>query len=104
MMAAAAWALGTKSTYGAGLLLFHVYCDSQSILELCRCLADTVLLLSFLAACAGAYSGLALVNAVHGLRAWHILYGAPWTSAGGKLAAILTGATCLAPTSSLQEK
>jgi len=30
---AASWAPGTRETYGAGLLAYHVFCDSQDILE-----------------------------------------------------------------------
>jgi len=29
----AAWTLGTQETYGAGLLVYHVYCDLSGVTE-----------------------------------------------------------------------
>ncbi|KIJ29624.1 hypothetical protein M422DRAFT_127544, partial [Sphaerobolus stellatus SS14] len=88
-----------RSTYGATLLTFHIYCDSQDIPESRWCPVDTMLLLSFTAACAGSYSGSALFNNIHVLQVWHILHGAPWAPAGEELKAVLTGAAHLAPAS-----
>jgi len=33
----ASWQGSTKATYGAGLLVFHVFCDQQGIPEPARC-------------------------------------------------------------------
>ena len=51
-----AWAELTKTSYGVGLLVFHVYCDLQDVLEEQRCLVSPTLLLAFLCSCAGSYS------------------------------------------------
>jgi hypothetical protein len=47
----------TKATYGAGLLVFHVFCDQQGILEFSRCPATAQLVRMFLSCCAGIYAG-----------------------------------------------
>ncbi|KAG2124421.1 hypothetical protein DEU56DRAFT_744548, partial [Suillus clintonianus] len=94
------WAQSTKETYGAGLLVFHVYCDSQKIPETQRCPVSPTILLSFLASCAGSYSGTALANYTAGLKAWHLLHGRPWIVNAKELKAVLDGATALAPESS----
>ncbi|KIK31890.1 hypothetical protein CY34DRAFT_27992, partial [Suillus luteus UH-Slu-Lm8-n1] len=31
------WAVGTRECYGAGLLVFHVFCDERSVPEEQRC-------------------------------------------------------------------
>ncbi|KIJ54195.1 hypothetical protein M422DRAFT_241446 [Sphaerobolus stellatus SS14] len=98
------WAPGTLSTYGSGLLLFHVFCDERAIEELARCPADPTLLLAFVAACAGYYSGATIANSVHGVRAWHLLHGVKWAPSRDELSTVLTGATRLAPDSSKRAK
>jgi hypothetical protein len=72
------WALSMKETYGAGLLVFHVYCGSFQISEEHRCPISHALLLAFLLSCTGSYSGSVLSNYVAGLKAWHLLHGRPW--------------------------
>ncbi|KIK32911.1 hypothetical protein CY34DRAFT_31361, partial [Suillus luteus UH-Slu-Lm8-n1] len=94
------WAQTTKETYGAGLLVFHVYCDSLKIPEEQRCPVSPTLLLAFLSSCAGSYSGTALANYTAGLKAWHLLHGRPWIVNAKELKATLDGATALAPDSS----
>ncbi|KAG2746292.1 hypothetical protein P692DRAFT_20739532 [Suillus brevipes Sb2] len=98
------WAQTTKETYGAGLLVFHVYCDSLKIPEEQRCPVSPTLLLTFLSSCAGSYSGTALANYTAGLKAWHLLHGRPWIINAKELKATLDGATTLAPDSSKQPK
>jgi len=71
----ASWCESTKATYGAGLLVFHVFCDSRSIPEIDRCPVSQPLLLSFFSTCAGTYSSNTLSNYTASLRAWHMLHG-----------------------------
>ena len=101
---AASWTEKTKETYGSGLLIFHVFCDLNNITENHRCPASPSLISSFLASCAGAYSGSALSNCTAGLRAWHMLHGHPWSINQNELHSILEGASRLAPTSSKRPK
>ena len=75
---AASWTEKTKEIYGAGLLVFHVYCDIHHITEALRCPITQPLLLAFLTSCAGAYLGSMLSNFVTGLYAWHELHGQLW--------------------------
>jgi hypothetical protein len=100
----ASWAPSTKETYGAGLLVFQVYCDAHQIPENQRCPISPTLLLAFLSSCAGAYSGSSLGNYAAGLKAWHLLHGHPWLVQTNELKAILDGATALAPPSSKRAK
>jgi hypothetical protein len=100
----AAWTQSTKESYGAGLLVFHVYCDEHKIPELKRCPIDPNLLLAFLSSCAGSYSGSALSNYTAALRAWHLLHGKEWSIQPPQLKAILDGAATLAPPASKRPK
>ena len=93
----ASWSENTKATYGAGLLVFHVFCDSRNIPEIDRCPVSQPLLLSFLSTCAGTYSGNTLSNYTAGLRAWHMLHGRPWLIDADTLKATIEGASRLAP-------
>lgn len=94
------WAQSTKVTYGAGLLVFHVFCDANGIAEDQRCPVGPALLLTFLSSCAGSYSGSALANYAAGIRAWHLLHGRAWLISHSELKAILEGAKSVAPESS----
>jgi hypothetical protein len=98
------WAPSTKETYGAGLLVFQVFCDTHKIPEEKRCPISPNLLLTFLSSCAGAYSGSALANYAAGLKAWHLLHGQPWVINAKELKATLDGASALAPNSSKRDK
>ncbi|KAG2112010.1 uncharacterized protein F5147DRAFT_551470, partial [Suillus discolor] len=95
----ASWAQSTKETYGAGLLVFHVYCDTLNISEEQHCPIPPTLLLAFLSSCAGSYSASALANYAAGLKAWHLPHGCPWIVDAKELKAILDGAAAHAPTS-----
>ncbi|KAG2098272.1 uncharacterized protein F5147DRAFT_583189, partial [Suillus discolor] len=94
------WAQSTKETYGVGLLVFHVYCDSLKIPEDQHCPVSPTLLLAFLSSCAGSYSGSALANYTASLKAWHLLHGHPWIVNAKELKAIIDGAMVLVPESS----
>jgi len=101
-----AWAPGTREAYGAGLLVFRVFCD-QKVPPVSKTRggpADEALLLDFLASCAGAYSGTALKNYFYRIRAWHTLHGLPWTMNDTRITAALTAVERLAPMSSRRPK
>lgn len=90
-------ASGTKEVYGSGLLVYHVFCDARSISEDQRGPASSLLLLSFIATCAGVYSGKTLENYLYGVRAWHLLHGLMWLGHSEQISSALTGAARLAP-------
>ena len=98
------WQPTTRETYGAGLLVFHVFCDLRMIPEDQRCPADPLLMLTFISNCAGSYSGKTLANYLYAIRAWHILHGAPWSMKTAEMKAALDGAVILAPPSSKRPK
>jgi hypothetical protein len=97
-------ASGTRETYGSGLLVFHVFCDARHIPEDQRGPASSVLILAFIASCAGLYSGKTLENYLYGVRAWHLLHGLPWFADPAQVASALTGGARLAPPSSTRPK
>lgn len=89
-------AVGTRECYGAGLLVFHMFCDSPNIPDKQCCPASSILLLAFLASCAGLYSGGTLENYFYSIRTWHLLHGLPWLIDQAQVLA-LEGAKWLAP-------
>ena len=98
------WQPATRETYGAGLLVFHVFCDLRLIPEESRCPADSLLMLTFISTCAGSYSGRTLANYFYAVQAWHTLHGAPWHMNAAEMKAALDGAAILAPPSSKRPK
>ncbi|KAG2060578.1 hypothetical protein BDR06DRAFT_847473, partial [Suillus hirtellus] len=98
------WAVGTRECYGAGLLVFHVFCDKRRIPEDQHCPMDTRTLLNFVSSCAGSYSGKTLGNYVYAVKAWHTPHGQPWSIQQDQLKAALDGAVKLTPASSKREK
>jgi hypothetical protein len=94
----------TRESYGSGLLVFHVFCDARQIPEEQRCPASSVLLLTFIAACAGLYSGKTLENYFYAIRAWHLLHGSAWLANPQESSLALEGASRLAPPSSKRPK
>ncbi|KAN0084277.1 hypothetical protein V8E55_007781, partial [Tylopilus felleus] len=91
------WAESTRATYGAGLLVYHVFCDSREVLEKDRTPAKAALVASFVSALAGSLSGKAIHNYIYGVRAWHTLYGLPWVLHEEQIATMLKGVAKLAP-------
>ncbi|KAF5347756.1 hypothetical protein D9756_010246 [Leucocoprinus leucothites] len=73
-----AWDESTLTTYGSGLLVFHVFCDSKDIAEADRAPASHTLIISFIASLARCYSGSTITNYVSGIRAWHLLHSLKW--------------------------
>ncbi|KAG1860251.1 hypothetical protein DFJ58DRAFT_657971 [Suillus subalutaceus] len=86
-----------RECYGAGLLVFHVFCDERAIPEDQHCPIDMHTLLNFVASCAGSYSGKMLVNYLYAIKVWHMLYGQPWIVQQDELKASLDGAIELMP-------
>lgn len=100
-----AFADSTRETYGSGLLVFHVFCDSKSIPEDQRAPASRILISSFITEMAGHYSGKTVSNYVHGVRAWHILHGVPWSLGGDmEIDTLFKAAISLTPSSSKKPK
>ena len=98
------WAESTHATYGAGLLVFHIFCDSRGILEKDRTPANAALVPSFVSALTGSLSGKAIHNYVYSVRAWHTTYGLPWVLHEDQIATMLKGAARLAPPAIKQDK
>jgi hypothetical protein len=61
------WAESTRTTYGAGLLVFHVFCDSREVPEKDRAPANMALISAFISTLAGSLSGKAIHNYIYGI-------------------------------------
>ena len=90
--------------YGAGLLVYHIFCDSHNISENDRGPASPLLIIAFISSYAGAYAGGTLANYVFTVRVWHVLNGLAWSMDDTQVRAALTGAAILAPPASRQPK
>jgi hypothetical protein len=99
-----AWEDGTRETYGAGLLTFHVYCDKKEIPEPQRAPVSRILLSAFISELAGPYSGKTISNYIYGIRAWHILHGVGWQLKDPETETLLTAAAKLTPSASKRKK
>ena len=93
---AVSWAKGTKEVYGTGLLVYHVFYDSQKVPKEERGPASPILVIAFISSCAGSYVGNILANYVFAIQAWHILHGLPWNMDDLQVKVALTGVTALA--------
>lgn len=94
-----AWAPGTRSGYGSGLLVFHVFCDQKvpPVPEHQRGPASDLLILEFIAWCAGSHRGKTLSNYAYGVKAWHTVHGLGWVLDETRLKAALVAAERVAP-------
>ncbi|KIM64218.1 hypothetical protein SCLCIDRAFT_115632 [Scleroderma citrinum Foug A] len=92
----ASWGSNTKASYGTGLLVFHVFCNSCNVPEIDRCPVSQLLLLLFISTCTGTYSSNTLANYITGVHAWHMLHGRPWLLNSDTLKATIEGVACLA--------
>ena len=99
-----AWADSTKEAYGAGLLIFHVFCDRKSIPDEQRAPASPVLISAFISTITGACSGKSINNYVHGIRAWHVLHSVEWRMDTAELSTLLKAADKATPPSSRRSK
>jgi hypothetical protein len=99
-----AYAPSTRSTYGTGLLTFHLFCDLRNIEERHRAPIDPTVLASFISALVGIYGGSSIKNFTYGIRAWHIIHGVQWNIDNNQLQALLVAGNRLAPSSSKKEE
>jgi integrase len=93
----------TRGVYGAGLLRFTQFCDSNDVPEDERMPASEILLSAFVAHHAGSVSSSAMNSWLAALRAWHTINGAPW-HAGDMLLQSKKGLKKLVPGSSRRPK
>jgi len=98
------WAPSMRECYGAGLLVFHVFCDERKVPEEQHCPIDTQTMLNFISSCVGSYSGKTLANYVYAIKAWHTLHGQPWRIQQDELKAALDGASECTPETSKRQK
>jgi hypothetical protein len=99
-----AWEEDTRMAYGAGLLMWHCFCDDRSIPERERAPADQALLSTFVAHMAAAYSGKTIASYLNGVRAWHILHGIPWNVEKSEMDTMLRAADKLTPSTAKKKK
>jgi hypothetical protein len=99
-----AWEEDTRATYGAGLLMWHCFCDDRGILEWERAPASQGSLLAFVAHMAAAYSGKTISNYLNGVRAWHILHSIPWVLEKKEMDTMLRAADKLTPGTSRKKQ
>ena len=99
-----AWEEDTRIAYGAGLLMWHCFCDSKAIPEEARAPASQALLSTFVAYMATAYSGKTIAGYLSGVRAWHVLHSIPWTLDKAEMDTMLRAVNKLTPNSSKRKK
>ncbi|KZV78239.1 hypothetical protein EXIGLDRAFT_574071, partial [Exidia glandulosa HHB12029] len=92
-----AWKDSTLQTYGSGLLIFHVFCDSRTISEALRAPASREVVSLFITALAGMYSQSAISNYVAALSAWHVIHRLDWQAKDSEVVALIRGAAATAP-------
>jgi hypothetical protein len=92
-----AYAHGTRSTYGTGLLAFHIFCDRKGISEEHRAPVDPTVLASFILTLAGTYGGSTIQNYVCGIKAWHTIHGVVWKVNNREVELLLTAGKKMAP-------
>lgn len=99
-----AYAPATRSTYGVGLYLFHLFCQYKKVDEEHRAPIHQTILACFISSLAGIYGGSTVKNYVYGVRAWHIIHGLPWKVNDDEIKALLTASTKLSPKESARKE
>jgi len=99
-----AWEEDTRETYGSGLLVYHVFCDSKGIPEAERAPASQPLLSAFVANLAASYSGKTISNYLSGVRAWHLMHGLTWRVEKAEMDTMLRAAEKLTPPTSRRKQ
>jgi hypothetical protein len=99
-----AYAETTATSYGSGLLVYHIFCDRKDIPEDQRTPASPILIASFISTIAGSYAGTTVANYVHGIHAWHTIHGIPWKMEKSEFDALLKAAESLTPPTSRKAK
>ena len=100
------WEEDTQVVYGAGLLMWHCFCDENGTSEEARAPATQPLLSMFVVHLAAAYSGKTISGYVSGsgVQAWHILHGLPWALKTAEMDAMLWAANKLTPNLARKKK
>jgi hypothetical protein len=91
------YAPNTRSTYGTGLLVFHIFCDRKGIDEEHRAPVNPTVLSSFISTLAGTYGGGTIRNYVYGIKAWHTIHGAKWKVNDSEVDALLKAGSKMTP-------
>ncbi|KAF9058919.1 hypothetical protein BDP27DRAFT_1188307, partial [Rhodocollybia butyracea] len=78
----------TRQAYGAGLLCFTQFCDTEHIPEASRMPASATLLGAFVANYIGLGTGKMIRNWLSGLQLWHLYNDAEWHGMEGWLPAL----------------
>jgi hypothetical protein len=99
-----AWEEDTRSAYGAGLLMWHCFCDDKGIPEQERAPESQTLLLAFVAYMVAAYSSKTISNYLNGVRAWHILHSVLWALEKKEMDTMLRAADKLTPSTSKRKE
>ena len=86
------WVASTQESYSAGILVYHVYCDSKTIPEELWAPTCQQIVTAFITSLAGSYSASIISHYVHDICAWHILHGLEWRLNILEMDAILKGA------------
>ena len=98
------FAPNTRTTYGTGLLVFHIFCDRKGIAEEHRAPVNQKVLASFISTLVGIYGGGTIRNYVYGVRAWHIIHGTRWNVNDNEVEALLTAGKKMAPKESRKKE
>jgi hypothetical protein len=89
---ALSWSDSTKQTYGTGLLVYHVYCDSLNLSETQRAPASRDVMSSFVASLVGMYAQPTISSYVAGVHAWHTLHRIDYNVNDDELSTLLQAA------------
>ncbi len=98
------WEEDMQEAYGAGLLMWHCFCDCKEIPERERAPATQSLLSAFIAHMAAAYLGRTISNYLNGVWAWHILHSVPWALDKKEMDTMLHATNKLTPSTSKRKQ
>jgi len=98
------WSEQTRASYGVGLLVYHVFCDSWNISEQERAPASTNLISMFISILLGLYPGRTIHGYIYGVCAWHTVNSLPWALHKDQISTMLKGAAKLAPPTTKQDQ
>ncbi|KAG6329992.1 hypothetical protein ID866_9098 [Astraeus odoratus] len=71
------WADSTKASYGASLLVYHIFLNKNNIADPDRAPANSSLISHFILSLASCYTGQTIQGYMYSIRAWHMLNGLP---------------------------
>ena len=94
----------TRSTYGTGLLIFHIFCDHKEVDEKHQAPVNPTVLSSFISTLIGTYGGSTIKNYVCSVRAWHIIHGKQWKVNDNEVEALLIASKKMAPKESKRKE